>query len=88
MVNDSRDSIFKPKFGNSVYANYIGPSIMTDANSEGFPVCDERITDENDWCVIKIIGIHWKLFISSLEVLMWLKLSNTTIILRKQTKNL
>ena len=30
---------------------------MTDANSEGFPICDERIT-ENDRCVIKIIGIH------------------------------
>ena len=30
---------------------------MTDANSEGFPICDERIT-ENDQCVIKIIGIH------------------------------
>ena len=41
----------------SVYANYIGPSVMTDANSEGFPICDERIT-ENDRCVIKIIGIH------------------------------
>ena len=41
----------------SVYANYIGPSVMTDANSEGFPICDERIT-ENDQCVIKIIGIH------------------------------
>ena len=37
--------------------NYIGPSVMTDANSEGFPICDERIT-ENDRCVIKIIGIH------------------------------
>ena len=44
----------------AVYANYIGPSVMTDANSEGFPICDEteRIT-ENDQCVIKIIGIHW-----------------------------
>ena len=42
-----------------VYANYIGPSVMTDANSEGFPICDERIT-ENDRCVIKIIGIHWR----------------------------
>ena len=41
-----------------VYANYIGPLVMTDANSEGFPICDERIT-ENDRCVIKIIGIHW-----------------------------
>ena len=41
----------------TVYANYIGPSVMTDANSEGFPTCDERIT-ENDRCVIKIIGIH------------------------------
>ena len=30
---------------------------MTDANYEGFPVCDDRIT-ENDWCVIRIIGIH------------------------------
>ena len=41
----------------SVYANYIGPSVMTDANFEGFPICDERIS-ENDQCVIKIIGIH------------------------------
>ena len=41
----------------SVYANYIGPSVMTDANCEGFPTCDDRIT-ENDKCVIKIIGIH------------------------------
>ena len=41
-----------------VYANYVCPSVMTDANSEGFPICDERIT-ENDRCVIKIIGIHW-----------------------------
>ena len=41
----------------TVYAIYIGPSFMTDANSEGFPICDERIT-ENDRCVIKIIGIH------------------------------
>ena len=41
-----------------VYANYIGPSVMTDANREGFPICDDRIT-ENDRCVIKIIGIHW-----------------------------
>ena len=42
-----------------VYANYmyISLSVMTNANSEGFPVCDERIT-ENDRCVIKIIGIH------------------------------
>ena len=40
-----------------VYANYIGPSVMTDANCEGFPICDDRIT-ENDRCVIKIIGIH------------------------------
>ena len=32
---------------------------MPDANSEGFPICDERIT-ENDRCVIKIIGIHCK----------------------------
>ena len=38
----------------AVYANYID---MTDANSEGFLKCDERIT-ENDRCVIKIIGIH------------------------------
>ena len=30
---------------------------MTDANCEGFPICDDRIT-ENDRCVIKIIGIH------------------------------
>ena len=42
----------------SVYANYIGPSVMTDANCEGFPICDDRIT-ERDRCVIKIIGIHW-----------------------------
>ena len=41
----------------SVYANYISPSVMTDANSEEFPICNERIT-ENDRCVIKIIGIH------------------------------
>ena len=41
----------------SVYANYIGPSVTTDANCEGFPICDDRIT-ENDRCVIKIIGIH------------------------------
>ena len=41
----------------TVYANYIGPSVMTGANSEGFPICNERIT-ENDRCVIKIIGIH------------------------------
>ena len=41
----------------AVYANYIGPSVMTDANCEGFPICDDRIT-ENDRCVIKIIGIH------------------------------
>ena len=46
----------------SVYANYIGPSVMTDANSEKFPICDERIT-ENDRCVIKIIGIHCKICI-------------------------
>ena len=32
---------------------------MTDANYEGFPICDDRIT-ENDRCVIKIIGIHCK----------------------------
>ena len=31
---------------------------MTDGNCEGFRICDDRIT-ENDWCVIKIIGIHW-----------------------------
>ena len=30
---------------------------MTDANCEGFPIHDDRIT-ENDRCVIKIIGIH------------------------------
>ena len=41
----------------SVYANYIGPSVMTDAYCEGFPICDNRIT-ENDRCVINIIGIH------------------------------
>ena len=46
-----------------VYANYIGPSVMTDANSEGFPICDERIT-ENDRCVTKIIGIHWKQYLN------------------------
>ena len=27
------------------------------ANCEEFPICDDRIT-ENDRCVIKIIGIH------------------------------
>ena len=26
---------------------------------ERFPICDDKIT-ENDQCVIKIIGIHWK----------------------------
>ena len=36
---------------------------MTDANSEGFPICDERIT-ENERCVIKIIGIHWHATVS------------------------
>ena len=41
----------------AVYANYVGPSVMTDANSERFLICDERIT-ENDRCVIRIIGIH------------------------------
>ena len=41
----------------TAYANYIGPSVMTDANPEGFLICDERIT-ENDRCVMKIIGIH------------------------------
>ena len=41
----------------TAYANYIGPSVMTDANCEGFPICDDRIT-ENDRFVIKIIGIH------------------------------
>ena len=40
-----------------VYANYIGPSVMTDANCEGFPICGDRII-ENDRCVIKIIGKH------------------------------
>ena len=30
---------------------------MTDANCEGFPLCDDRIT-ENDRCVIKIIGLE------------------------------
>ena len=30
---------------------------MTDANCEGFPICDDRIS-ENDRCVKKIIGIH------------------------------
>ena len=44
--------------GVAVYANYIGPSVMTDANCEGFPICDDRIT-ENDRCVVKIVGIHW-----------------------------
>ena len=29
--------------------NYISPSVMTDANSEGFPISDERIT-KNDRC--------------------------------------
>ena len=43
----------------TVYANYIGPSVMTDANCEGFPMCNDRIT-KNDRCVIKIIGIHCK----------------------------
>ena len=38
--------------GPTVFANYIGPSVMTDANCEGFPICDDRIT-ENDRCVIK-----------------------------------
>ena len=47
----------KDKTITPVYANYIGPSVMTDANYEGFPICDDRIT-ENDQCVIKIIGIH------------------------------
>ena len=42
----------------TVYANYIGPSVMTDANCEGFPICDDRITKNDRW-VIKIIGIHW-----------------------------
>ena len=41
----------------TVYANYIGLLVMTDANCEGFPIRDDRIT-ENDRCVIKIIGIH------------------------------
>ena len=36
---------------------YIGSSVMTDANYEGFPICNDRITG-NDRCVIKIIGIH------------------------------
>ena len=44
--------------GITVYANYIGPSVMTDAYCEGFPICDNKITI-NDRCVIKIIGIHW-----------------------------
>ena len=35
---------------------YIGPSVMTEANCEGFPTCDDRIT-ENDRCVIKIIDV-------------------------------
>ena len=30
---------------------------MTDANCEGFTICDDRIT-ENDQCFIKIIGMH------------------------------
>ena len=51
-------STLQNKVNLTVYANYIGPSVMTDANSEGFPICDERNT-ENDRCVIKIIGIHW-----------------------------
>ena len=54
----------------SVYANYIGPSVMTDANCEGFPICDDRIT-ENDRCVIKIIGIHCYIKdINALRILM------------------
>ena len=45
----------------AVYANYIGPPVMTDANSVG-PVklkgslYEDEIT-ENDRCVIKIIGL-------------------------------
>ena len=31
-----------------VYANYIGPSVMTDAKCEGFPICDDRITKMTD----------------------------------------
>ena len=27
----------------TVYANYIGPSVMTDANSEGFPIQSSRL---------------------------------------------
>ena len=45
----------------SVYANYIGPSVMTDANCEGFPICDDRIT-ENDRCVqslTKVLVTWW-----------------------------
>ena len=29
---------FLGQYHNAVYANYIGPSVMTDANSEGFPM--------------------------------------------------
>ena len=46
------------KINLTVYANYIGPLVMTYANCEGFPICDDRIT-ENDRCVLEIIGIHW-----------------------------
>ena len=48
------DSTYKHQ---SMPITSIGPSVMTDANCEGFPICDDRIT-ENDRCVIKIIGIH------------------------------
>ena len=30
-------------FMKAVYANYIGPSVMTEANCEVFPICDDRI---------------------------------------------
>ena len=52
----------------SVYANYIGPSVMTDANQvgpvKGLPIYDDKIT-ENDQCVMKIISIHCILGLSS-----------------------
>ena len=41
----------------AVYANYIGLLVMSNANCEGFPICNDRIT-ENDRCVVKINGIH------------------------------
>ena len=56
--NMVKSLLVSPKFWpHPVYANYIGPSVMTNANCEGFPICNDRIT-ENDRYVIKIIGIH------------------------------